>query len=409
MQKKFDIQTAKKLLSSYAEKVNYYMKENQLLRNELNDAKTTLGINKEILYKNLNEQINEKNQIILNKLKEENDRLSKKLDELYQDKFILEKKLFNTQKELENIIVERQENDDFEKTNVFKYQNIIQEKESIIKQLKRELNKYYKDDCNSTKEIIIGQPDKIILEMNNELIETRELIHKFSKLLHLEKRKAVEQEEQINKLKQKLQNIKKKKRVKENIENIQMFNYILTSDESENYSEKGSSFCTLESPLIKFPEKIKQTKYLSTEISEYNVPKLDFSKLLNKYTPLKSIEVVEGIKETNRSCDEYIDKLKFQIKLFKNKLIRLKKKNRHLKKLVSMLKQQCIKLRNNLQLSSSTKDKTVITNNNNNKKENNSESMEANTSNVDIESNITESDFNYIIKEFNKEIDNHLN
>jgi hypothetical protein len=73
-----------------------------------------------------------------------------------------------------------------------------------------------------------------------------------------------------------------------------------------------------------------------------------------------------------------------------------------------MLKQQCIKLRNNLQLSSSTKDKTVITNNNN-KKENNSESMEANTSNVDIESNITESDFNYIIKEFNKEIDNHLN
>ena len=409
MQKKFDIQTAKKLLSSYAEKVNYYMKENQLLRNELNDAKTTLGINKEILYKNLNEQINEKNQIILNKLKEENDRLSKKLDELYQDKFILEKKLFNTQKELENIIVERQENDDFEKTNVFKYQNIIQEKESIIKQLKRELNKYYKDDCNSTKEIIIGQPDKIILEMNNELIETRELIHKFSKLLHLEKRKAVEQEEQINKLKQKLQNIKKKKRVKENIENIQMFNYILTSDESENYSEKGSSFCTLESPLIKFPEKIKQTKYLSTEISEYNVPKLDFSKLLNKYTPLKSIEVVEGIKETNRSCDEYIDKLKFQIKLFKNKLIRLKKKNRHLKKLVSMLKQQCIKLRNTLQYSgASTKDKTVITNNNN-KKENNSESMEANTSNVDIESNITESDFNYIIKEFNKEIDNHLN
>ena len=412
MQKKFDIQTAKKLLSSYAEKINYYMKENKLLRNELNDAKTTLGINKEILYKNLNEQIKEKNKIILDKLKEENDRLTKKLDELYQDKIILEKKLYKTQQELEDLIVQRQEKDDFEKTNSFKYTNIIKEKESIIKQLKRELNKYYRDDCNSTKEIIIGEPDKIILEMNNELIETRELINKFSKLLHLEKRKSVEQEEQINKLKQKIQNIKKKKRVKENIENIQMFNYILTSDESENYSEKGSSFCTLESPLIKFPEKIKQTKYLSTEISEYNVPKLDFSKLLNKYTPLKSIDVVEGVKETNRSCDEYIDKLKFQIKIFKNKLIRLKKKNRHYKKLVSMLKQQCIKLRNNLQLSSSTKDKTVITNNINNnniKKENNSESMEANTSNIDIESNITESDFNYIIKEFNKEIDNHLN
>ena len=321
MQKKFDIQTAKKLLSSYAEKITYYMKENQLLKNELNDAKTTLEINKEILYKNLNEQINEQSQIILNKLKDENDRLTKKLNELYQDKIILEKKLYNTQQELESIIVQRQEKEDFEKTNFFKFKNIIKEKESIIKQLKKELNKYYRDDCNSTKEIIIGEPDKIILEMNNELIETRELITKFSKLLHLEKRKSVEQEEEINKLKQKLQNIKKKKRVKENIENIQMFNYILTSDESENFSEKGSSLCNLESPLIKFPEKIKQTKYLSTEISDYNVPKLDFSKLLNKYTPLKAIDVVEGIKETNRSCDEYIDKLKFQIKLFFEKIM----------------------------------------------------------------------------------------
>ena len=130
---------------------------------------------------------------------------------------ILEKYLNNTQQELDSIIVQRQEKEDFEKTNFFKFKNIIKEKESIIKQLKKELNKYYRDDCNSTKEIIIGEPDKIILEMNNELIETRELIHKFSKLLHLEKRKAVEQEEQINKLKQKLQNIKKKKRVKENL------------------------------------------------------------------------------------------------------------------------------------------------------------------------------------------------
>ena len=54
---KFDIQTAKKLLSTYAEKVNLYMKENQNLRNELQDIKTSLEINKEILFKNLNVQI----------------------------------------------------------------------------------------------------------------------------------------------------------------------------------------------------------------------------------------------------------------------------------------------------------------------------------------------------------------
>ena len=47
------------------------------------------------------------------------------------------------------------------------------------------------------------------------------------------------------------------------MENIQLFNYILTSsEESESYSDKGSSMSNLESPLMKFPEKIKQQKYL---------------------------------------------------------------------------------------------------------------------------------------------------
>jgi hypothetical protein len=81
-----------------------------------------------------------------------------------------------------------------------------------------------------------------------------------------------------------------------------------------------------------------------------------------------------------------------------------------------MLKEQCIKLRNNNnQISSnSTVDKTpnnVKENNNNNVMNNNgnknktiNDSMEANTSQIDIGSNIEESEFNYIIKEYNKNI-----
>ena len=98
MQKKFDIQTAKKLLSYYAEKVNFYMKENQLLKTELEDAKTTLEINKQILYKNISVQSKEKEQNIFNNLKEENERLSKKCDTLYQDKLEMEKNYINVNK-----------------------------------------------------------------------------------------------------------------------------------------------------------------------------------------------------------------------------------------------------------------------------------------------------------------------
>ena len=210
MQKKFDITTAKKIISSYAEKVNFYMKENKLLKSELEDAKTTLEINKEILYKNLHSDIKDKNQIILKKLKEENDRLTKRTEELYKDKINLEKKLYKCQQDLEDLIVQRQDKEDNEQINLFKFDNLLKEKDSIILQLKKELTKFYKDD-NSTKEIIICEPDKINVELNNELVETRELIIKFSKLLQLEKRKTSDQEKQIEKLNQKLQNIKKKK------------------------------------------------------------------------------------------------------------------------------------------------------------------------------------------------------
>ena len=54
---KFDVATAKMLLASYAEKVVFYMKDNQLLKTQVEDLKTTLEINKNMkeLWNNFNE------------------------------------------------------------------------------------------------------------------------------------------------------------------------------------------------------------------------------------------------------------------------------------------------------------------------------------------------------------------
>ena len=68
--KKIWYNNSKKIISSYAEKVNYYMKENKLLKTELEDAKTTLEINKEILYKNINLNIKWKNDKKIRRIKE---------------------------------------------------------------------------------------------------------------------------------------------------------------------------------------------------------------------------------------------------------------------------------------------------------------------------------------------------
>jgi len=415
MQKKFDVSTAKKLLSLYAEKVNFYMKENKALQMELNDTKTSLEINKEILYKQLNKVIKEKEKKVLIKLKEENDRLNKKNSELYKNKVELEKKLYVIQQQLDESLMKNQELLDNQNTEIFLIENKIKEKDNLIFQLKKEINKYYKEDFNSTKELIICDPDKVNIEMNNELCETRELIGKYSRIIHDEKRKSEFQEKQIERLNNKILVLKKKKKIKEKMENIQMFDYILTSSESSDQNSiKSDNASSLESPIIKFPEKIKQPKYLVTDMSDYgqNVPKLDFTKLLTKYQPLKQIEVVEGIKKSNRSNEEYLEKLKFQLKIYKNSIIKYKKKNKELKKLVLMIKQHYINLKNSINNSNSTKDtnkknlpEKTSENNNDINKINNDDSMNANTSQIDIESsNMEESDFNYVIKEYNKNV-----
>ena len=119
------------------------------------------------------------------------------------------------------------------------------------------------------------------------------------------------------------------------------FNNLVNGDKTSNSAYLENEL-NLESPIIKFPEKIKQRKYLATDISEHNqiIPKLDFSTVLGNYKPLKKINVIEGAKATNRSSDEFIDKLQFQLKYAKNTIVNYSQKNKELKKLVVMLKQK---------------------------------------------------------------------
>jgi len=94
MNKKFDISTAKKLISEYADKVNFYMKQNEVLKSQLEDMTTTLNINKNILYKQLLENSqNHEFLSILNELRSENERVSDKNVELNNEKQILESKV----------------------------------------------------------------------------------------------------------------------------------------------------------------------------------------------------------------------------------------------------------------------------------------------------------------------------
>ena len=179
MNKKFDIETAKKLLTIYAENVNYYLRENQFLKTQLEDNQTSLELNKELLFKELNRKFGESN--IIESLKKENERISKIIQKLYMENFELEKKYLAIKEKLDNILIEKNNIFDIQSTEIFKLHNKLKEKDNIIKNLNKELDKFSRDE-DIIKEIIVIKPDKNNVEINNELVETRQILKRRNNL-----------------------------------------------------------------------------------------------------------------------------------------------------------------------------------------------------------------------------------
>jgi hypothetical protein len=91
MSKKFDPATAKKIINEYADKLNYYIKENTNLQSQLEDTKISLNLNKELMFKTISNSY--KAETIFNDLKEENLRLTNLIERLHEEKANLDKKV----------------------------------------------------------------------------------------------------------------------------------------------------------------------------------------------------------------------------------------------------------------------------------------------------------------------------
>lgn len=90
MKKKYDSETARKIINDYAEKLNKYICENNSLTNQLYDMKINLDINKKIMLSTLN---GDKNETLTNEIRTEVERLSISNNELHQQKLQTEKKV----------------------------------------------------------------------------------------------------------------------------------------------------------------------------------------------------------------------------------------------------------------------------------------------------------------------------
>ena len=320
MKKKSKESSIQKLLGEYAEKIIIYMKENKSLKRQLEDLKTTLSINKEMLnnqIKNLTNNKNNQMKELIKSLQDENIQISNRNMKLYEDNLNLEKKLYKCQNELNDKIRFYEDEIREMSDKLFIYTNQIISKDNEIKQFKIELLNSYKEDFS--KEIFVyASPSKFNVEINNELCEARQIIIKYSHLLNDANKLINELNIKIVSLKEMIQNIKNGKRVMRNLENIENFGYILTEDSNEDINEEENknfgnfyvddgngnlieeididgdqNFCC-DSPLVQLPTKIKQKYYLTTtgKNSSFDVliPKLDLSTIINKYKPVEKKE-----------------------------------------------------------------------------------------------------------------------
>jgi hypothetical protein len=248
-------------------------------------------------------------------------------------------------------------------------ENKLQEREYIISHLKVELEKYYQNDMTSAKEIFLAEPDRTNLELYNELNYSREIVAKVTRMLNAEKSRSKILDQKITELDEKISNIKKGKKISKNMDKISILDYISSSEEDNDEEEEDESYLQIESPVVKFPEKNKipklgqfnhnlQNKSFSGTLS---VPKLDLSNVKAKYHHPKNIEIAEvnNNKETNRSANEYIEKLKFQLKVCKSTIKVMKKKIEKFKRIFEVQKNTIVSLKNknellDLQLKKST-------------------------------------------------------
>ena len=368
--KQFDVQTAKKIINEYAEKINLLSRENKVLKKQLEDSKISLQINKDILYSHIKSKknVSEECESIISDLKKENERLNDKIAWLFTEKGELAKKLYKLQDSLnekltqENILIEK------ERTEKFLFENKIKEKEFQIENLKKQLEILKKNIKNNNppntgvKEIYIGDPNKIYIEINNELTMSRAIIKKYIYLNQQERDKSKLLKNKIINLEKKVSSFSNnasfinntnnnKNQIINNQQNnlltdvFQQNNFNNFNDENINlsYSSDDSDDDKNDIDLSFIKNKnLKENKRTKT-CEKSKVPKLDFKNVLQNYK-IPNIKVIGDKEDENNNIDDnkIIDdklnqKYKSQIEIYKKTIENYKEKIKKLRKQIRAL------------------------------------------------------------------------
>ena len=192
---KFDSKTTKKLLNNYQNTISKYATENEQLTRQLEDLKTTLTLNQNLLYDFIKSSIGEDEKI--NNLINESKSLWNENVSLIKQKNDLEMKTAKLQELIEDTPTQIREEINNINIQNNKMKNELVQKDNTIKKLKNDLEKARKNAFFKTArtEVLVTEPSKTNVEINHELLN----IKLFQQKLHL--CMLQRKKEQINQIK----------------------------------------------------------------------------------------------------------------------------------------------------------------------------------------------------------------
>lgn len=178
-------QAAIKLLNKYAEEYHVLEDQVSMLRKENNDLKSNLQINKEIIQGFFQKvSLDDKINLYISKLKEENKLMSSKLQLKDKDLIAFKSKVTSFEQTVNIQFNTYKEELEKYKTETFLLENMLQEKENIIQSLSKKLKKNQGNDSGEKLvEVYITNPNDLINKLNDKLELYKDINAKLSTLI----------------------------------------------------------------------------------------------------------------------------------------------------------------------------------------------------------------------------------
>ena len=206
---KFDSKTTKKLLNNYQNTIPKYATENEQLTRQLEDLKTTLTLNQNLLYDFIKSSIGEDEKI--NNLINESKSLWNENVSLIKQKNDLEMKTAKLQELIEDTPTQIREEINNINIQNNKMKNELVQKGNTIKKLKNDLEKARKNAFFKTArtEVLVTEPSKTNVEINHELLNTKTILAKVTSMHAAEKKRANKLDKEVKSLQEEVVKLRK--------------------------------------------------------------------------------------------------------------------------------------------------------------------------------------------------------